>query len=285
MPLNVIAQLTREFPFGSNDNTRCIVCHLFGVIQNTFFLLSVYSVTLLSLDRLLYVKRPLKYAKTVTVRRTILILLFCWLLSFLLSSLPLFGVGLIDFGDLLAACSVGYDLSAEDPDYVYFLSMIAGICVVPMCVLLVSNIWLLCIIRKKISKGYHRSILDASASSSLTLRIIDENKQKHLRLTQIFGVIFMTSIVTWTPTLVSIILLTQIILPAYIVFAHICLLSQVVIHPVVQVILLKDIRDEITRCCRCYSCKGRVLCKDNKLCLCVCGLLNTVSAAVTSDQN
>ncbi len=292
IPFIIIAQFIREFPLGNSDYVRCQVCHFCGIIQNTFFFVSVYSLVLLSLDRLVYTKRPLRYESVVTMRRVIIIILIVWFFSFFLSSLPLFGIGLIDFGDLLGACSIGYELAGgEGLDYIYFLFIVAGLCFIPVCILVVSNIWLLCIIRRNISKGYHRAVLNTSShvsSPSLLLRINDRNREKHLRLTQIFGVIFLVNIITWTPSFFSIILLTQVIIPIYIVFAHLCLISQVVIHPIVQVVLLRDIRSEITRCwkfwkCRrCGDCERRVWCCKCALCLCFCDCMNAISAAVVS---
>ena len=179
---------------------------------------------------------------------------------------------------------------------------------------MVTNIWMLCIMRKNVSMGYHRSLLNANTfmnrRPSIFLKIEDENKRKQLRMTQIFGAIFVINIITWIPLLIVVILVQlprQIIVPVFILFAQLCFLSQIVLHPILQVVLLKDIRIEITRCCsyltcRAYSspsnasaestarCSGTYRCKksgcdilsaiNNPTCLHCCGILDVCSAAV-----
>ena len=146
---------------------------------------------MLSLDRFLYVKYPLKYNKIVTIKRTIALIVVCWLISMSISVLPLFNVGLIDFNNLIAACSTAIDVKQEN---IYFWIVIIGVSVVPICILMITNIWILCIMKKNISNGYHRSLLNAytltNRRPSLFLKIEDENKRKQLRMTQIFGAIF-----------------------------------------------------------------------------------------------
>ncbi len=65
LPFNIIPALTGEYIFGNSDYTRCQVCQT-GIVFSILLAVSIHNVALLSLDRFLYIKMPLKYKKIVT---------------------------------------------------------------------------------------------------------------------------------------------------------------------------------------------------------------------------
>ena len=245
LPYNAVPAIANEFIFGNTDYVRCQFCQV-GFIYTLLLLMSVYNVALLSLDRFLYVKKPLKYEKIVTVKRVSVVLLICWLLFTVFSLLPIFGVGQIALGEVVSTCTVSFDFETMQDsrtNYVYLLVFIMGASILPAIILIVTNIWMLCIIRISIMKGYHRATENSGNRGSLNLLV-----RKHIRLVQVFGAIFCANIFTWVPTFISIVMIAaNVIVPWFIALGHLSLLSQAVIHPILQVVMLKDIRVEITR--------------------------------------
>ena len=119
MPMNIIPALAGEFIFGSSDYARCQVCHLI-LIMSILLLMSVHNIALLSLDRFLYVKKPLQYQNIVTLKRVIAILVLCWLVFTAFSILPVFGVGLVNFEEAIAACVLTWAVKGLNIHYVYY---------------------------------------------------------------------------------------------------------------------------------------------------------------------
>ena len=78
MPINLVTAIAGEFIFGSSDYARCQACQMAGIVLDVVLLMSVYSIALLSLDRFLYVRKPLDYESIVTLKRVIAILVVCW---------------------------------------------------------------------------------------------------------------------------------------------------------------------------------------------------------------
>ena len=105
MPFNIIPAITGEFALGSSDYVRCQVCQI-GIIMTTLLLVSVYNIAFLSLDRFLYVKKPLKYEQIVTVKRIGLILAISWVLFGVFSLLPLLGIGEIFLTNVVSTCTI-----------------------------------------------------------------------------------------------------------------------------------------------------------------------------------
>ena len=67
MPFGIVAGFAREFVFGNNDYIRYQFCQLSGVLLTFFVESSFHTLTLVSLDRFIYIKMAIKYYKIVTV--------------------------------------------------------------------------------------------------------------------------------------------------------------------------------------------------------------------------
>ena len=268
MPFNVIPAIAHEYIFGDTDYVRCQFCQINGVVTNTLLLMSVYNVALLSLDRFLYVKKPLKYEEVVTVKRVVVVLVICWVLFILFCLLPVFGVGEVSLGSVVSTCTINFSEYGPNLPYIIFWVFIIAASVLPLLILLITNIWMLCIIRKSVLKKYHRArenMFDVRQGgrklSVQSIKLKKKHKTDQLRVLQIFGAILCASILTWMPAFVSVIVLaSRVIVFWLIAFGHISISSQAVIHPILQVVFLRDIRIEITKP---YRYLKRKLCKHS----------------------
>ena len=154
MPMNIIPAIAGEFIFGSSDYARCRVCHL-TLIMSILLLMSVHNIALLSLDRFLYVKKPLQYQNIVTLKRVTAILVLCWLVITAFSILPVFGVGLVIFTEVLSACVLTWGVKGLNIHYVYYWVFVVCACLTSVTIFVITNIWMLCIMRKSLKKGLH----------------------------------------------------------------------------------------------------------------------------------
>lgn len=256
LPVNIISGFAGEFFFGDNDHTRCQVCQV-GVIFTTLTFLSLYSMSLISLDRFLFIRRPLKYEQMLTVKRTVIIVLGTWLLCIVISILPIFGFGHIDFAKRTALCTVNC------AGNIRYLLVLSGLSLLPLTVLIVTNVWLIVIVQKHIRQIYttHDSCLSSTEKEiklrNLVRRIKERRNQKQLHLVRVFGAIFATNICTWLPILVvtiscSALNMESVPLP-FVTFSYLALVSQSVLHPILEASLVRDIRIYILRIL-CYCC-------------------------------
>ena len=93
LPITIITGIADDFVFGGSDYVRCQVCQM-GLLFHIFSIASMYTVALMSVDRFLYIWKPLRYKNYVIGRPFIAA---AWLLSIAVSVTPLFGFGAIIF--------------------------------------------------------------------------------------------------------------------------------------------------------------------------------------------
>ena len=265
LPVNVIPAIAHEYILGDTDYVRCQLCQINGIANNLLLLMSVYNVALLSFDRFLYVKKPLKYEEVVTVKRVVVVLVACWVLFILFCLLPVVGLGEIDFGTVVSTCTINFSYYGPNIAYIYFWVFIVAASILPLLILLVTNIWMLCIIRKNVLKEYHRArenmfdVREGRKELPLQSKLKQKHRRDQLHLLQIFGALLCASIIIWVPPFISIVVLaTRTVVYWLIGFGHISMHLQVMIDPILQVIFLRDIRVEITRP---YHYLKRKLCK------------------------
>ena len=259
LPFNAISALAGEFIFGNSDRVRCQICKT-GNLFTAMLLVSVYSVTLLSVDRFLYVKRPMKYDRIVTVKRVVVILVSLWVVFVAFSLLPFLDVGVVFFITPLSLCAVFSESHEFSTAFAYVWVFIGAICILPSVVLVVTNVWMLWIMARTVSSTFNRQVFNISmvgatnSPHSILTKLKAKYKSSQFRLLQVFGAIFGINIITWLPSAVSISLVSaDVIVPEFLVFAHLSLLSQVVLHPVIQVFLVNDIRVVFVNMCKRHS--------------------------------
>lgn len=261
MPMIISPAIAGEFLFGSSDYVRCQVCHASAIVMAILLLMSVYNVVLLSLDRFLYVKIPLKYNSIVTGKRVALVLVLCWLAFATFSILPMFGVGFISFVHVLSMCTSAFLTVGLNGQYIYYWVFIALACVIPVAVFLFVNAWMLCIVKKNYASGYLRAKenLKSDPTSTLHKQMQRKHVEDNIRLIQVFGALFLSSIFTWMPLAIAVIMTTvgNFFVLEFTVFATLCFFSQSVIHPIVQILLLQDIRAVIIKLFKKLLLQGR----------------------------
>ncbi len=186
MPLSIIPAIAGEFIFGNSDYARCRVCHL-TLIMSMLLFISLHNIALLSLDRFLYVKKPLKYNTIVTERRVSAILVFSWVVFTVFCILPVFGVGLVRFSEVISICI----LTATEGltvHHIYFSVFIVSAAFTPMIILFITNTWMTCIMAKSIFRGYARAKRNSTGpwGFSLSPQVKEKFIKYEVHLLQIF---------------------------------------------------------------------------------------------------
>ena len=255
MPFTVVAGFTGEFLFGSTDTARCQVCQYSGLMMNVLGLVTLHILTLLSLDRFLFVKYPLKYHTIVSSRRCLAAVLSVWVWCSLISLPPLFGFGDFGYGNYLSSCVLRFHNNTRITSNMYYVLFLALEISIPIAVLIATNVWILHIIRMQMKKMYLvdkrkperlekvQNILKDSCRRSL-------RAHKQLQLLKVFGAILISNIVTWVPffvhMIVNFILGSQ--TPSFLhLLSFVFVVSFAVVHPVVQAALIPELRKNLVK--------------------------------------
>ena len=265
MPFNIFVGIKGEYVFGNSDKQRCAVCQA-GIFVLILPWVSLHTLALISVDRFIYLKRPIKYDTIVTKWRVLVTIAVIWVLCTILALPPLFGFGEINFSYTVATCTpILIRETHIAPNYVYIsLLVIEGS--IPIIILFVMYVWIVYIIRSSLVRKLRRALsLSIRKMKSKSVRSIAASKthsKSQLRMVWLFGAIFTANIVTWLPILCLAITLTILKTARsslVYTFPFLSYMSETVIHPVLVVFLLRDIRSEISKCCtlgsrRCAAC-------------------------------
>ncbi len=249
------------FIFGSSDYERCHSCQAGVVIVIWMLYTSMHIIAIMSLDRLIYIKRPLQYDKWITIPRMAVILLVIWIFCLLLCIPPLFGFGVIGFSRVVGTCAPLFTTRSHlGPGY-YYIGFLVLEVMIPLGVLVISNIWLLCFVRKGIKSRFENTYQEKGDA-----RISEVNKQakkkyiaQQLRMVKVFGSIFVSNFVTWSPIVFVFIAMAAIGLsnvpPAALGIVFFCFLIQAVIHPMLESLLSARVRKIAKKifCVRCMK--------------------------------
>ena len=238
MPFNIFVGIKGEYVFGNSDQQRCAVCQT-GIFVFILPWVSLHTLALISVDRFIYLKRPMKYSTIVTKWRVLVTIAMIWVLCTFLALPPLFGFGEISFSYTVATCTpilVGETHIA--PNYIY-VSLLAIEGSFPIIILFVMYVWIVYIIRSSLVRKLRRSV---------SVNKDKAHSKSQLRMVWLFGAIFTANIITWLPIfglgIVIAVLGTAHTLAYTIPFLS--YQSETVIHPVLVVCLVGDIRMAIS---------------------------------------
>ena len=296
MPFDIVTGFAGEFVFGSSDLVRCRVCKV-GVIITILAFLSLHSVALISVDRLLFIKKPLRYHKIVTIERIVVIMVLTWCACIGISLPPLFGFGQINYIQKLFHC--GLDLTSHN----LYVILLVGEALVQLLALVISSLWVALIAQKHLKQIYRTGDQQEIANQHRVAKKQILKRQFHL--IRVFGAIIIANILTWIPIMALAVGATIVddIPIEYIVFSYLCFLFQPVVHPLLEASLISEIEfpflkrlrpcrksrlhEEETCSWRCGLEVGfnglRVGCVDRD-CVCrVCGLLDACSVAALTN--
>ena len=248
MPFRLAVGIRGEFFFGGSDRVRCMNCGL-GVLPTFFAYTSLFTILVMTLDRFLFIYRPLLYERVVTSGRMLLVMAALCIVAIVISILPLANFGQVTFCELFLFC---YTLDFNNTSYFVFLVVMTAI---PTILVIFFNVLLCCIVSKNIKAVYNVRSHDASGDFYSKMKKKRHQKQRHM--IEVFGALLITYVLSWfLMVLVICITLSGTPVPrAFALVAHIVYLSQVAVHPILQTVLIKEVRVPISRVCSCY-CKG-----------------------------
>ena len=254
LPFIIVSGYSTEYIFGSTDYIRCKVCS-FGIFNICLVLVPEYTIAFMSVERLLYLKLPLKYESVVTPRRAVVVVLLIWIVCILISIQPLFGFGEVLFFYKLANCTfVSFGDGTREANIsfgvILFLLGFLGISIT-----VIAYLWIVFIARSSLFKkadhyaGWSASLQLSADLSEECKQLKKENHKKQFRMVQLLGLVFGVNSITWVPFTVLAIsasIIGPFAVPIlYFVFTFCMFLSAVVLYPILQTSLTYEMKEAI----------------------------------------
>ena len=239
IPLNTVTGFTGEFLYGNSDHVRCGVCQSHNFFSGIFFDSTLASIVMLSLDRFMFIYKPLRYNKIITATRITLAVIFLWTVSIAVRLVSILALEKPTFSPQLLTCVW------RSPTGIY-ISIWHVLCLsLYLVILLVCNSYVVYIVQRNIRAIYRvqRSFTTDTEKKlhqeKLNLKIRRSRHHKQLHLIRVFGSLFTSNLVTFLPlALLSIIVVFTGDIPVGITaVANILFLSNVAIHPILETVI------------------------------------------------
>ncbi len=263
MPFNVIIALSGEVFIGSSDYARCQFCHFYVITIIVMIYSSIFTVAVMSVDRLIYVTSPLRYDKIVTVNKMLIILILIWPLSIAIGLPPVFGFGEIKYSNIVGGCSTIFSARTRLGASSYYIAFIVIVAIIPSTITVVCNTWLLCVVRSTVKLKYLQGVRNLNSPlSEHRRRMKSKYTKQQIRLAQVFGGLFLVNIITWIPNLVtsfvSVAIGSENVSPEIYSFVFLVFLSQPAVHPILESFLVEKVRNLFCKCIHCNICCKKI---------------------------
>ena len=262
-PFVVVTGLAGEYVFGGSDSVRCQVCRIDTIVGGTLYYSGLFTVALLAFDRFFFIHKPLRYERLVTAKRMLLTVLVMWCGCALLAIFHLVLLREMRFDPLLLNCI----WNTSNHEYFHILS--AFFIILSYLVILVCNVWVVCIVLRNIRTVYKVQKLPSNvrqrriSREQMNSRMQHTRNRKQLHLMRVFGGIICSNTISWLPlvTLVFLLFIRDVpsimftVPPEYTIISSILFTAQVVIYPILETTLISDIRNPMKKMITCGFCR------------------------------
>ena len=258
--VKVITGVAGEFVLGDSDHVRCEVCRAEQIIRNAVSLAAILTIAVIAFDRFFFIHKPLHYEKLISVKSSLVTVAVTWLLSILFVSLHVGLLRNVFMDELLLQCS--WDIS-EHP-YFHIFSIL--VIIVSYIFLLVCNVWVVAIVLRnirsiyKIRKSYKGRAMKRVSLQMLSQQMKQTHKKKQLHLMRVFGGIIVANTLSSLPLAILAVFSfmpehARTLVPAeYVIISTLLFNSQLVVHPILESTLIKEIRTPILKLLSCACC-------------------------------
>ena len=251
MPVTTVTGIAGEYIVGNTDMIRCQTCFVTGFFTVVVMMDSLFVITLMSIDRFLFFYRPLKYERIVNTKTILLAITVAAILSIALGLFPFATPNKYIFLPYYQTCHFPLRQNWIN------ISVIVFFCLALFTIIFVCNIWIVYIVQKNIKQVYNlRKIPCNGEKSDLCLdtygKIKKERHKKQLHLFYVFGCLLLSTIITGLPHLIIASISLFIDVPVIISSPGLTLfLSQVVVHPMIETFLIRDVREPLKKIITC----------------------------------
>ena len=138
MPFSLVTCISRRWIMSDS------LCQLHGFLGSFFFCVSIFTLTIMSIEQYYSLVKPL--SRTITIRRAWYMIASAWILSTILSIGPEVGWGHFEYNSSTLSCGVAFPRSTLEKMYLLFLVLIAF--VITLLIMAYAYIRILLTVRK-----------------------------------------------------------------------------------------------------------------------------------------
>ena len=253
-----LTEVIGEFVFGSSDIIRCRYCLFLGIVLHTLILQSLHTLAVLSLDRFIFLYRPLKYKSMFNWKKAVAIQACLWVLCIGIAVLPTFGFGEYEFNLALATCIPRWTgQSQRGIDNINYVILYSTESLLPLFMLIFTNVLIIKIVRSFLKKKITRQRSFRGGNSKSSYEEEKRYQRQQQQLIRVFGALLVTHTVCWTPFLTTSFVAVGIgaarIPVGVYLFGWLALLFIPVLHPMVESFFIKDLRCHVQKLARAGS--------------------------------
>ena len=232
MPFGVISTAYSEWIFGQSVEQKYQVCQFAAFIFWYGALLITVTLTVISLDRFLFIVKPLFYRRHIYMKPQIAVtvVIIVWIVCAILNSTPLYGLGRFQFSESRGFCVPMWK------SY-YFIYTLLVFSILYSCIV-VTSIWTCC-------STYNYFKRAAERRSGTNVFNSEENiyTSKKREVIGIFGALVLTNAISFLPSLGVLIVAPFVYIPDEVsALIIVCILLATVGNPLVQVLFRENIK-------------------------------------------
>lgn len=187
MPFSLVTCISRRWIMSDS------FCKLHGFLGSFFFCLSIFTLTIMSIEQFYALVKPL--SRTITIRRAWYMIAFVWIFSTVLSLGPVLGWGHFAYNSSTLACGVAYPRSTSERIYLLFLVLVAF--VITLLIMAVAFIRIFFAVRK------HTQRIARYTTGGLEVMRLQR------RITFTLLLVLLMFVLCWLPFVFLIVLATQ----------------------------------------------------------------------------
>jgi hypothetical protein len=234
------------------------VCQASAILVILLLLVVVYTVALMSVDRAVYLKKPLMYDNIITPWRMLIAIAIVWVSCIVISLLPLLGFGRVEYNTPTFTCVLiippGDEVSTSHTSY-FILVVVCGLLghLVQFsgygCIIYITRRNLMKRLRRALGGRRQRS--NGRGTDEGNNGALRKYQKDQLQMVKVFGAIFSISLLTSIPTCVfsisAFFLSSDRVIVWFVTVAYLSVLSKSVLHPIVESYMTYEIRQTISK--------------------------------------
>ena len=192
MPSIVVTAVYEEWIFGETVEGKNSTCQFIGFMSVCVGYLTFMTIGIISVDRFLFIVKPLVHKRVMKTWVAVGIVLFLWILSCLLNIPPFFGLGQYIFQSSIGTCFLKW----SNQRLIYFCVWSTTI----TAVILVTTLWTFCFTRRFIKQTRDLTVTSEKGHNEHIKHVYNSRIKK---LIGIFTALLIVMVVSFIPLILT----------------------------------------------------------------------------------
>lgn len=238
LPFTVISAAAGGWIFGQTAGQKYGTCQFVGFVFSLGVTLTFHMLALLSIDRFLFIVKPLVHRSYVKPWVAWVLVSIVWFLAVLQNIAPFVGLGENDYAPFVASCLPSWY-------FTYYVLYYTVLTLVPITIITVTTLWTFCFTRMFLRRADKDLKL---TSTTVSMQQVEYNvySKKIRHLFGIFGMLLAVLVASVIPFVLAGIASAGLDIPAP-VYATVFIVyfASTIAYPTIQAYFRQDLRDAV----------------------------------------